>query len=253
MDAGVTPTALPRHVWIAAAAYAYRQVFWVLESPMEEPRPQIFLRPIGSPLTVGMSGLAIASFVASGLSLNWIAKSQALYVGVVLASVPFVLQLTACVFSFLARDGATAAAVGVLSTTWLAIGLVHIVARTASVNGALGLLLIMSGVTLALSSLAVGTAKPLPALVFLLAAARFGADAAYELSSGSFWEHLAGIIGLVVTGVSAYCVLAFELEGQRHRPVLPTFRRGRGRDALAGPVDTRIDGVTDEAGVRQTT
>lgn len=220
---------------------------------MEEPRPQIVLRPIGSPLTVGMSGLAIASFVESGLSLGWIAPGQALYAGLILVSVPFVLQLTACVFSYLARDGATAAAIGVLSTTWLAIGLIQIVSRGTAVSGALGLLLIMSGVTLALSSAAIGRAKPLPALVFLLAATRFGSDGIHQLSSVTFWQDLAGIIGLVVTAAAAYSVLAFELEGMEHRPVLPTFRRGRGHAALLGPVEARLDGVTSEPGVRQMT
>ncbi len=220
---------------------------------MAEPHAEIFLRPIGSPLTVGMSGLAIASFVESGLSLHWIAAAQVLPAGLILISVPFFLQLTACVFSYLARDGATGAAVGVLSTTWLAIGLIQVVSRSTRPSGALGLLLIMSGATLALSSFAIAMSKPLPGLVFVLAAARFGADAVHQLSGFSFWQTLAGIIGLVVAGIAAYCVLAFELEGQQHRPVLPTFRRGRGREALLGPVAARLDGVTSEAGVRQTT
>lgn len=218
-----------------------------------EPPAQIFLRPIGSPLTVAMSGLAIASLVQSGLALSWIASSQALYVGLILVSVPFVLQFIACVFSYLARDGATAAAVGVLSTTWLALGLIHIVSRTSSVSGATGLLLFMSGATLALSAVAVGTAKPLPGFVFLLAAARFGVAGVYQFTSISNWQDAAGIVGLVVAGTAAYCVLAFELEGQRHRPLLPTFRRGRGRVAISGPPSERLDGLSDEAGVRQTT
>jgi hypothetical protein len=38
--------------------------------------------------------------------------------------------------------------------------------------------------------------------------------------------------GLVVVALATYCVLAFELEGQERRPVLPTFRRARGAVAL---------------------
>ena len=59
---------------------------------MEEPRAHIFLRPIGSPLTVGMSGLAIASLVQAGFDLHWVASSQARAVGVILRAAPFVLQ-----------------------------------------------------------------------------------------------------------------------------------------------------------------
>ena len=38
-----------------------------------------------------------------------------------------------------------------------------------------------------------------------------------------------------------------------HRPVLPTFRRGRGRMALLGAADAAVDDVIHDAGVRQTT
>jgi hypothetical protein len=48
-------------------------------------------------------------------------------------------------------------------------------------------------------------------------------------------------------------VLAFELEGQQHRPVLPTFRRGRGFTAIAADAAAQVDGIANEAGVRQTT
>lgn len=221
--------------------------------PPTAPAVRVFLRPIGSPLTLGCSGLAIASLVQSGLDLSWIAKSQALQVGLILVSVPFLLQLVACVFSYLARDGATGAAVGVLSTTWLALGLIHITSRTSTTSGALGLLLLVAGATLALSALAVATAKPLAAIVFGLAALRFGVAGIYELTASANWQDAAGIIGLVVTGTAAYSVLAFDLEGQLHRPVLPTLRIGRGREALLGDDPAaRVDGVTSEAGVRQT-
>lgn len=219
---------------------------------MNQPSVRIFLRPIGSPLTIGMSGLAIASLVDSGLGLSWIAPDQALQVGLILVSVPFVLQLIACVFSYLARDGATGAAVGVLATTWGATGLIHITAGTSTTSGALGLLLFMAGGTLALSSIAVGTAKPLPGVIFGLAGVRFVVTGVYEFTAGSSWQDAAGIIGLVVAGLAAYSVLAFELEGQQHKALLPTLRIGRGRAALMGDPETRIDGVSAEAGVRQT-
>ncbi len=114
------------------------------------------LRPVGPPLTVGLSGLGIASLVESGLGLGWIASSQAREVGVILIAVPFVLQLPACVFCYLARDGATGAAVGVLSTTWLGIGLLHLIAGGKGRGGALGLLLL--GGALGLLLLAAGFA-----------------------------------------------------------------------------------------------
>jgi succinate-acetate transporter protein len=214
---------------------------------------RVFLRPIGSPLTVGMSGLAIASLVESGLSLSWLAKTQVHDVGLILIAVPFVLQLVACVFAYLARDGAAGAALGILATTWLGLGLVHLLAKPGSVSGALGLMLLATGGTLALSSGAVGVAKPLAAAVFLLSAIRFGIDGVYELSAVSAWQDAGGIVGLAVTGVASYAVLAFELEGERHRPVLPTFRRGPGVKSITASGLAQLDGVANEAGVRETT
>jgi hypothetical protein len=58
---------------------------------VDQPRAHIFLRPIGSPLTIGMSGLAIASLVQSGFDLRRLAKSQTHEVGLVLLTAPFVL------------------------------------------------------------------------------------------------------------------------------------------------------------------
>ena len=216
------------------------------------PPARVFLRPIGSPLTVGMSGLAIASLVQSGLDLHWIALDETHQVGLVLITVPFVLQLLACVFSYLARDGATGAAVGVLSVSWLAEGLLHLTSVPGSRSGALGLMLLCVGAMLVLSAIALAAAKPLPAAVFAAAALRFLVTGVYELGASSSWQHAGGLIGLVVCGAAGYCVLAFELEGQHHRAVLPTFRRGRGRLAVQGDPRERVDGVTDEAGVRQT-
>jgi len=216
----------------------------------DAPPARIFLRPIGSPATIGMAGLAIASLIQSGFDLRWIAKSQAVEVGVILLAAPFVLQLIASVFSYLARDGAAGAALGVLATSWLAIGLLHVVfpGRT---SGALGLLLLSAAGVLALSAVAMSLGKSLMGGVVLLAAARFALAGIYELSSNGSWQHAAGVLGLVVCALAAYAVLAFELEGQQRRPVLPTFRRGRGERSVRGDWDGQLDGIVHEAGVRQ--
>lgn len=214
---------------------------------------RVFLRPIGSPLTIGMSGLAVASLVQSGFDLRWVAPSQRPEVGVLLVAIPFVLQMIACIFAYLSRDGAAGAAVGLLSASWLGMGLSYITSTPPSRSGALGLMLLASGGVLLCSALAVMLSKPLPGVVFALAGVRFVLSGIYELDGSSSWHHAAGVIGLVVCGLAVYCVLAFELEGERHRPVLPTFRRGTGRSALARGLDGQLDGVANEAGVRQTT
>jgi uncharacterized protein len=212
---------------------------------------RIFLRPIGSPLTIGMSGLAIASFVESGLQLHWITANQTTEVGLILV-VPFTLQLIACVFAYLARDGAAGASLGVLATSWLAMGLIHLVALPGQVSGALGLMLLASAGALALSDSAVAIAKPLPAMVFLAAAIRFALAGVYQLTTTGFWQNASGLVGLAVTAAAGYCILAFELESLTRAPVLPTFRRGRGEAAIRDGAAAQVDGVAHEAGVRQT-
>lgn len=220
---------------------------------MDAPAPRIFLRPIGSPLTIGMSGLAIASLVESGLALGWVPSSEAGQAGLILIAVPFVLQLLATIFSYLARDGAAGAAIGVLSTTWLALGLSHVTAGTARTTAVLGLLLVAAAGVLGLSALAVSAGKPLPGAVFLISAVRFALAGVYELTGAAAWQHIAGIVGLVVCAGAAYCVLAFELEGQQRRPVLPTLRRGRAQMTMRDGAAAQFEGVADEAGVRQMT
>jgi uncharacterized protein len=219
---------------------------------MDNVPARIFLRPIGSPLAIGMSGLAIASFVQSGFDLHWVAGSQGVEVGVILLAVPFVVQLLAAIFSYLARDGASGTCTGVLSTSWLAIGVVHIVASPSRTSGALGLMLLASGGVLVLAAVAVGVAKPLPAAVFALAAARFAISGIYELSRVAVWQDVAGIIGLVVVAGAAYCSLAFELEGQKHGSVIPTMRRGGGESAAVEGAAAQLEGIGGEPGVSPT-
>lgn len=213
---------------------------------------RIFLRPLGSPVTLGLSGLAIASLVEAGLDLSWVATSQTREAGIVLVSVPFVLQLCACLFAYLARDAAAGASLGVLSTTWLGFGAIQIVSAPGSRSGALGLLLVTSAGVLALSATAVSTAKPLPGTVFHLAAIRFALTGAYQLGAGHAVQHAAGAVGIAVTALASYTVLAFELEEHRS-PVLPTFRIRRGSIAVSGPPAAAIDDPVHDAGVRQTT
>lgn len=219
---------------------------------MHSSHVRIVLRPIGTPITVGMAGLAIASLVQSGLDLHWIAPTQGRDVGFILISVPFLMQGFASVLSYLARDGAAGAALGILSTTWLGYGLIHLTASPGSTSGALGLLLLAASGTLLFSGLAVTVLKPLIGLIFVVEAARWAVAGIYQLSHIHSWQHAAGIIGCVVTGLAGYGAVAFELEGEMHHPVLPTLRRANGRTAIEAGFEAQTQGVINEAGVRQT-
>lgn len=62
-----------------------------------------------------------------------------------------------------------------------------------------------------------------------------------------------GVLGLVLTVAAGYSVIAFELEAQHHRTVLPTFRAHSGAAAIRDDFTAQVDQVEHEAGVRQTT
>lgn len=219
-------------------------------SVAQELPARVFLRPIGSPLVLGLSGLAVASLVESGLELRWIAASQTPYVGITALTIPFVLPLTACVLAYLARDAATGTAAGVIATTWLSLGIVQVVASPHATSGALGLMLIAAASLLALTAVSVSIVKPLPAFLFFLAAVRFALTGIYHLSSEQGFQRASGVIGLILFVLALYSVLAFELEDQR-KPLLPTFRRQGG--AIAVATDGEVAGdLAREAGVRRT-
>lgn len=221
------------------------------ESAERTPLPRILLRPIGAPLTLGLSGLGIASVVESGLGLGWFPAAETRETGLILVAVPFVLQLLACVLSYLARDGAAGAAVGVLSGTWLAVGLVHLYTGSPGRDGAAGVLLLSASMALCASAGTVARCNPLAGGAFFLAAARFALEGVYQSGGGGAWKDASGIMGLVLAGVVFYALIAFELEGQARRQLLPTFRRERGGPGPHGGV--LVDDLVREPGVRQTT
>src|SRR6185437_3823899 len=177
------------------------------------PDVHVVLRPIGAPVTLGLSGLGIASVVESGLDLRWIPAGQSTQVGLILVAVPFVLQLLASIWAYLARDGASGAALGILATTWLAIGLIHISSGAGS-NSANGILLVSAAAVLAASAFTVALSNTLAGCVFLIAAARFAVEGIYQLGAPAAWRDASGILGLALAALALYAVLAFDLEGQ---------------------------------------
>lgn len=217
----------------------------------QAPPARVFLRPIGSPLTLSLSGLAVASFVQSGLDLRWIAASQTHDVGIMTLALPFVLPLAGCLLAYLARDAATGTAAGVIATTWLSLGIVQVTGSPHATSGALGLMLIAAASLLALTTVSIAIVKPLPALLFLAAAVRFALTGVYHLSSDRGFQKASGVLGLILFAVALYAVLAFELEDQ-HKLLLPTFRRKRGAVAVSGDDGQETGDLAREPGVRRT-
>jgi succinate-acetate transporter protein len=211
---------------------------------MSGARPEIVLRPIGSPLPLGLSGLAVASLVVSGLDLGWVSVSTGHQIGLMLLIAGVPLQLIGLAFALPARDSAAATAMGLLSIAWMGMGLTRLLSPPGSVSHPLGLVLLATGALLACSAAGQATGKPLAGLVFALAAARLILSGLHELTGSGGLQTVSGIVGLAVVATAGYMVVALQLEDAQDQAVLPVGRRGR---ALR---DTAADGAVREPGVR---
>ena len=212
---------------------------------------RVTLRPIASPLPLGMLALAVATFTLAGLQLGWISPAQSHDAGLAVLTFAVPLQGLSTIYGFLARDSAAGTGMALQAGGWLSIGAATFTSRPGQTSGAFGLLLVGAGTTLLVPAVTAAMSKVLASVVMGLTAVRFYLTGAYELSATPAWKEAAGITGLILAAVALYAGLAFELEDSRGVTVLPTLRRGAGRKALAGDLPDEIDGVQHEAGVRR--
>jgi succinate-acetate transporter protein len=215
---------------------------------------RIVLRPLSNPLPLGFLALGAGALVLSGLQLGWLSVSEGEAVALILLAFVFPLQLLASVLGYLTRDVVAGTGMGVLSGTWLAIALVMLASPPGSLSGALGLLLLFSGVAL-LVPVSVATAgKLLPALVLFTAGCRFATTGVYELlgaSDGTGWKTASGVVGVVLCVLAVYAAFAMGWEDALRRTVLPVLRRGRGRESVVGNFSEQVRLLEHEAGVRE--
>jgi succinate-acetate transporter protein len=213
-------------------------------------RVVVNLRPIASPSSIGLFGLAAGAFALSGLQLDWVAADQAPQVALVLIAFAGVSQLIASLLAFLARDAVVATSMTVLALTWLSIGLVMNSSPPGSTSKALGLLLLASGTFMVLNGLTAALSKLVPSVIFLLAGLRFLTTGLYQLSANEGWKTTSGAIGLVLAALALYGAWAFELEGATKKTVLPLGRRRQGTVAVQGSLFEQVKDVAVEPGVR---
>jgi len=211
---------------------------------------RIVVKPIGSPVGLGLFGLAAGTLVLSGLQLGWVDAAEGLNVGLILLAFPFVAQLLASIWSTLARDGVATTAMGVLSLTWLSTGLALAASDPGQTSDALGMLLLASAVAMALTGLVAAMSKLVIGTVFLTAALRFALGGVHQLSGNEFWENAAGVVGLFLFALAVYTAFAAELEDAQGETILPLGRRMKGRLALEGSLDEQVKHAPNEPGVR---
>jgi uncharacterized protein len=219
--------------------------------PLAETASRISLRPIGSPLPLGMIALAGASLMFTGYQLSWLPPAQGHDVAVAQLAFAVPLQYLAAVFGFLGRDGAGGTGMALLGSCWLSAAILLLRSAPGSRSPALGLLLLFAAAALLVPAMASALGKVAATVAFVLAATRFALTGIYEYAGGAAWQHAAGWVGLTVCLTGLYNAFAFELEDTRHRTVLPVLRWGAGRRAMAGSVSAEVADVSQEAGVRE--
>ena len=213
------------------------------------PHVGIVLRPIGVPLPLALSALAIGSFLISSQELGWVGHGADLEFGLLLVGFVFPLQLIGSIFGFLARDPIAGTGAALTSGAWFAVGVDRLLPTPG--GDALGIALIAFAAALAIPVAVSSMSNLAVCVVLTLTGARFLLSAIHEMSGGSEIESAAGVLGLVVSLLSLYTALALELEGLRRGPALPLLRRGSGWISLRGGFGEQVQGIEHEAGVRR--
>jgi uncharacterized protein len=211
---------------------------------------RIVLRPLASPLPLGLFAFALGSLVVGCAQLGAFGPDGGDPVVTVMLAVFVPLpQLLAAVIAFLTREPVVATLLALAGMTWPA-ALVVQVLDPAVTNAPRGVLYVGVGALLLLLGSTSVTAKPLVGLLVLVAALRFVANGLYDLSGVGWVQVTSGVAALATTGAAAYLGLALALEDTRHRTVLPTGRRGDAARAFTGHLPTQTGSLPREAGVR---
>jgi succinate-acetate transporter protein len=212
---------------------------------------RIVLRPIGSPLPLGVLALVPAGALMGVMQLGGIPVSETKTVALMLLGFVVPLQLIASVLSFLARDTIAGTGLGLFGGTWLATALALMSGQPGTRSHALGVFLLCVGGSMVVLVAGASFGKLGPALVMVVGAARFVISGLYELLGGTGLEHAGAVVGLVLAGVALYSALATEVEDVQGETKLPLGRRAMAAEALSGPFERQLERSEHEAGVRQ--
>ncbi len=216
----------------------------------DDPPVLIVLRPIGTALPLGFFSLSLGMVLLGAQGVGWIPPSEQQTLGVLIAAYVFPLGLVASVLAFVARDGLGGATLGLLATSWLAIGLVSITTAPGSTSNASGLFQVaFGGVLLVVAAVSV-RGKPLIAAVLVLAAARAALEGLYQLTDAASLTTAGGVVAFVLSAVAVYTGAALLIEHMWPKAVLPIFRRGQSAAAASGQVIPPSSSMSDQPGVR---
>lgn len=216
----------------------------------EDPPALIILRPLGTALPLGFFSVAVGMVLLGAQGIGWIPPSEQQSLGIFIAAYVFPLEMVASVFAFLARDGLGGAALGLLATSWLAIGLVAITSVPGSTSVASGLfqwgfalvVLVVAGVAV--------RGKPLITVVLVLVAARAALEGLHQLTGEAVMATAGGVIALTASAVAMYTGAALLIEHAWPSAALPIFRRGEAAAAVSKGNVPSSSSLSDQPGVR---
>jgi hypothetical protein len=214
-----------------------------------QPGYHVVLRPLATPLPLGFTAQAVASFSLSTVQLQWIPAAQLHTVLWAVLALTVPLQALAAMMGFWARDAVAGTGMGLLAGGWATFAATSLQEPPGVTTQALGVVLLSLSVVLLIPA-AAGLTKVVASLVIVVAAARFAATGVYELLPHSSWQTTAGWLGVALAATSVYAALAFELEAATGRVLLPVLRWGTARSAVSGDLHDQLSAVDTEPGVR---
>ncbi|MDR7304118.1 GPR1/FUN34/YaaH family transporter [Haloactinomyces albus] len=220
-------------------------------TPPQQSFSHISLRPYGNPLPLGLFSFGIGMVLLAGIAFQWMHGMEVRAAGILMAAFVFPLELLAAVLAFLARDTGAASALGLFATSWLALGLLHVVFPTMRTSFAAGLFLAAFAVMLIPLAVAASLGKRLLALVLSVSTIRAGLAAAYQLGAPHAVALADGAAALALSVLSLYGGTAFLLEDIRQRTLLPVLRSGSGLRAINAELGDQFRRLPQEPGIRQ--
>src|SRR5205085_12600943 len=105
-------------------------------------RTRVVLRPLGSPLPLGLLALAPAGLLLSALQVGAFSQSETTTVALLVLAFAAPLDAIAAVLCFLARDTLGGSGLGVFAGAWLASGLVLLTSPPNTTSPAFGTFLL---------------------------------------------------------------------------------------------------------------
>src|SRR4051794_17206629 len=170
---------------------------------------RVFLRPVGTPIAIGLGAITIGTVMLSALQFGWIAGAQQQHaVAYVALAAAFPLELLAAIFALLARDALVGTGLAVFSSVWSVTGLTLLSGPPGATNDALGIFLLTGAALLALLLVSAGRTRLVFGAIIISGCARLCVTGLYEIKGTDGLKEAAAILGMVLAAACAYGIVA---------------------------------------------